>query len=130
MDHPLSKYARIIKADDSGAPLYWGRADVDGAPYRGQPTLLKEEEYESRVSRVADVKNATLHLKDPTDNAKYLSILDKACAGWYQILYRDLWRVEGDNYHHVYIEWTEYHMEDVKSGFTKLAGTPYGQQDG
>lgn len=95
--------------------LHWGRASSDGLPFRGNSApLLRDDEYEDRVVRVADAKNGTFFTGDPEQNLRYLLILDRVANGWYQILHIDRWRDTNSNNHFVYVEWLEFFMEDGK----------------
>ena len=101
--------------------LFWNRADVDGLPFRGQMApILREEEYEERVVRVADPKNGTYYTGDPEQNADYLKVMDGISNGWYHLIFVDRWRESEDKHHYIYIEWVEYYLEDGKP-------TPYQQ---
>lgn len=101
--------------------LFWNRADVDGLPFRGQMApILREEEYEERVVRVADPKNGTYYTGDPEQNAEYLKVMDGISNGWYHLIFVDRWREPEDKHHYIYIEWVEYYLEDGKP-------TPYQQ---
>ena len=59
MPNSLVKFANRLDGNGRGK-LFWGRAAVDGLPFRGQsaPTFT-EEEYDERVTRVADPDNGT-----------------------------------------------------------------------
>lgn len=70
-------------------PLYWGRADVDGAPYAGRPPLLSEEEAETRLVTSYHVQSATLDSSDPEDEKKLTDIVKRCCNGWYRMLQFD-----------------------------------------
>ncbi len=91
-------------------PLSWARLEEDGLPYRGEsPGLLREEEYEKLVAKSSYVKNKLFDTSNPESNAEYLAIMTKAAAGWFKIIYRDIWREE--HVHYVYLEWVEHYME-------------------
>lgn len=95
--------------------LFWERADVDGLPFRGhQPPLLRTDEYEDRIVRVADPKNGTFYTGDPDQNTAYLKVMDGVANSWYQLVYVNRWRKRNDVHHYVYVEWLEYFLEDGK----------------
>lgn len=103
----LVKFSNRLQSN--GKPLHWGRADLDGLPYRGDPLLVKEEEYEDRVVRVGDPHNGFFDVSIPEENKRYLAIMDGAVNGWFQIICLE--RFVGNSNRH-YIEWIEYYMED------------------
>jgi hypothetical protein len=114
MSNSLIKFANQKDGNGRGQ-LFWDRADLDGLPFRGQRApLLRAEEYEDRVVRVADPKNATFYTGDPQQNAEYLKVIDGIANSWFQLVYVDRWREPNDKYHHIYIEWLEYFLEDGK----------------
>jgi len=118
MSNSLIKFTNQKDGNGRGQ-LFWSRADVDGLPFRGAtPPLLRSEEYEERVVRVADPKNATFYTGDTAQNAAYLKVMDGIANAWYQLVFVERWREDGDKHHHVYIEWLEYYLEDGKA-------TPY-----
>jgi hypothetical protein len=102
--------------DSSGKDVHFHRVERDGLPFRGKPPMLKEHEYEDRLHQVADAKNGTFYTGEPSENAAYLDVLDKAANKWFRILFIDRWRNDGDKYHHVYVEWLENYLEDRKPG--------------
>lgn len=100
--------------------VFWNRAEQDGLPFRGlQPNFLREEEYDERVIRVADPKNATFNTGDPQQNAAYLQVLDGLTNGWFQLLFIERWREAGEKHFWVYIEWVERFLEDGKAANTQ-----------
>lgn len=110
----LIKFANEKDGNGRG-PLHWGRVDIDGLPFRGaNPPLLREEEYEDRLVKVADPKNGTFYTGDAEQNKAYLRVLDGISNSWYQLIHIDRWRNDGDNYHYVYVEWVEFFLEDGK----------------
>jgi len=93
--------------------LYWNRVGVDGLPFRGQsPPMLREEEFEDRVVRVADPKNGTFYTGDPQQNEAYMKVMDGITNGWYHMIFVERWRQADDINHYVYLEWVEYFLED------------------
>jgi len=93
--------------------LFWGRADVDGLPFRGkQAPSFRSEEYEERVVRVADPKNSTFYTGDEKENADYLKVMDGVANGWFHLVFIERWREDGDKKHYIYMEWVEYFLED------------------
>jgi hypothetical protein len=108
----LIKFANRTDGNGRGK-AYWGRAEADGLPFRGQqPPLYTDDEFEDRLVRVADPKNGTFQTSDPEQNKLYLGGLDGIANGWYQLIFIERWREPGDKRHTVYVEWLEYFMED------------------
>ena len=114
MSNSLVKFTSRKDGNGRGQ-LFWERADIDGLPFRGQQApLLRGDEFEDRVVRVADPKNGTFYTGDPEQNAVYLKVMDGVANSWYQLVYVTRWRDKGDKFHYVYIEWLEYFLEDGK----------------
>lgn len=99
----------------ANADVYFNRVSLDGVPFRGEAPLLKNSEADDRLVQVADAKNGTFYTGDPVANASYLEIMDRIANSWYQLIFVERWRNDGDNYHHVYIEWLERYMQDTKA---------------
>jgi hypothetical protein len=116
----LLKYVNNSSSNGNGrGSVYWGRADLDGIPFRGMaPPLLREEEFEDRLVRVQDFKNSTFYTGDPAQNKIYTEIMDSVSNGWFQLIHIDRWRKEGDNSPYIYLEWTEPFLEDGKAPLT------------
>jgi len=129
MPNNLIKF--INRTDGNGrGNLYWGRADVDGLPFRGpEAPLLREEEFDDRLVRVADPKNGTFYTGDEEQNKKYLEVMDGAANGWFHVMFVDRWREEDDKYHHVYLEWLEYFLEDGQPTKAITLGANYGHSN-
>lgn len=110
MSSSLVKFARQNQAGN-GQPLNWGRADVDGLPYRGVPTPMRDEEFDDRVVRVADYKNDFFDVKIEEQNKRFLEVMDRCANGWYELKFIERFHL-GTNAH--YLEWVEYYLEDGK----------------
>jgi len=111
MSFSLVKYKNSSQNPDD---FHFGRADVDGFPFRGLPPLVKEEEVEDRMVRMAEAKNGTFYTGDPEQNQRYLEVLDRIANGWYTTVFTDRWRNEGDNFHYIYLEWLVNYFQDAK----------------
>ena len=123
MTNSLVKFTNRKDGNGRGE-LFWGREGVDGLPFRGQAApSYREEEFEERIVRVADPKNGTFYTGDEEQNKAYLKIMDGITNGWFQMIFIDRWRDEGDTNHRIYMEWVEYFLEDG-------TGTPYQQPTG
>lgn len=109
MSGSLIKYADRLK-DDDGKRLFWGRAEDEGAPFRGPAApVLTEGEFEQRTHQVVDVKNGFFDVRDKSQNKQFLGILDAAANGWFRVLYIERF-VKGTSEH--YVEWAEFYRED------------------
>lgn len=104
----LIKYAKSPKPD-----VYWGRAELDGLPFRGKEIpKLKEEEFTDRTIRTFDARNGTFNTADKAQNEQYLEVLDKAANGWWTIVYNERWRdKDNPNEMWVYVEWLEGYIQ-------------------
>lgn len=110
MSRSFVKYLNT-PGNERGA-LHWGRAGVDGAPFRGpRSPLLKESEYEAYAERVYDAKVDTFDMSDKAQKLRYQEILDRSANRWYRVLACDRQFVESKNTWMVYLEWVEPHME-------------------
>lgn len=118
MGSSLIRYAASQRTSGD-QQLFWGRIHQDGLPFRGHGApMLTEDEFETRVNRVADAKNGFFDTHNPAENAKFLQICEAACNGWYRIVYLErFWRKTTKHY----VEWVEYYLEDGNP-------TPYSQQ--
>jgi hypothetical protein len=112
--HSILRFAGRSK-DDNGTPLHWGRAGVDGLPFRGEIPQYTAEEYEEVVRRVGDPKNGTFDTGDPIQNRAYMEAYAKCIHGWATSGYVHRWIPEGKTSIHIYFEWVEWYMEDGKS---------------
>jgi len=114
MSNSLVKFTDRKDGNGRGQ-LFWGRADLDGLPYRGfTAPSFRQDEFESRIVKVADPKNGTFYTGDPEQNAEYLKVMDGVANGWYHLMFIDRWREEDDKKHYIYVEWVEYFLEDGK----------------
>jgi hypothetical protein len=105
----------VEQKDHAGQQLHWGRADEDGAPFRGERLMLTEDEYDSRVVRIKEAHNDTFNTADPASNRRYLRLLSKAAHGIVQILdIKKRRKRKGKNAVKpiVYVEWLEFYMQD------------------
>lgn len=75
--------------------------------------MLREEEYEQKVTKVGDPKVEILDMSDKDQKAKYQEILSKVVNGWAQVLHIDR-QADKDKPGgwFVYIEYVLYFMED------------------
>lgn len=129
----LIKFMNQVDGGERGR-LHWNRADVDGAPYRGHfPITGTAEELEQRLTRVSDSHNRIFDTSDPRENKEYMAVMDKITNGWAQCLHRHhehlVEKIKGTDgivrtrlRVIIYVEWSEYYMEDGKPN---LAQRPY-----
>jgi hypothetical protein len=114
MSNSLVKFTSRKDGNGRGE-LFWGRADIDGLPFRGHnPPSMRQDEFEERVVRVADPKNGTFYTGDDEENAAFLKVMDGITNSWYHMIFIERWREEGDKHHYVYVEWVEFFLEDGK----------------
>lgn len=112
MSHSLVKFTTQTNGNGRGK-LYWGRADIDGLPFRGAgPPLLTQDEFDQRVVRVADPQNGTFRSWVEKENKAYLEVCDKILNGWARCVFVDRWRDKQHDRHVIYIEWACYYLED------------------
>src|SRR5688572_24883504 len=100
MPSSLMKYFDV--GERNGQKLHWGRADLDGAPFRGPlPPYLQGEEFEERVVRVADARAEYFDLNVPEQKKAFLQVLDGTANGWFQLVFIQRF-VRSDTH---YVEW-------------------------
>lgn len=120
MPSSLVKFANKVKSGDQN--VFWGRVHRDGLPFRGpHAPMMGEDEYESKVVRVADYRNAFFNIFDPESNKLYLEVMECCFNRWFQLTHLERFWVDPDGRrtHYHYVEWTEYYLEDGSR-------TPYG----
>ena len=92
-----------------GEPLYWGRADVDGAPFLGEPPAYREDEYNLRVTAKYYFMNAWFDTADAADNARYCQVMTMCLNG----ACRCIRAVPVPGTTKVYVEWAARYMVDT-----------------
>lgn len=120
MPSSLVKFSHKVKSGDKS--VYWGRVHRDGLPYRGtHAPMMGEEEFEAKVIRVADYRNAFFNIFEPESNKQYLEVMECCFNRWFELVHLERFWTDPDgrrtNYH--YLEWAEYYLEDGTR-------TPYG----
>jgi hypothetical protein len=104
---------------DARGRLYWKRAAMDGAPFRGpSPPMLKEEEFEELAERVWDSKFGMFNTNQPDQLVMGRTlqwVIDASLSGWVQILHRShQWGEDeqtGQPVMFQYVEWAEPYQE-------------------
>lgn len=110
------KQQKTLQGDPRGS-IWWHRAGVDGAPFRGKSLpLLKEHEYEDKVERVWDCHYGIFDTTKPAqtiDGRTLQWVMDAAMSGWVKIIYRDHRWVETEEGAAMlqYVEWSEPYQE-------------------
>ena len=113
----------MLKYMNERTDLMWGRAKIDGAPFRGAaPPLLKEGEADTRLETVFDTYAETFDLSDPEQKARYLKVTGMVVNGWATLLKREFVTLKTTTTEggisretarqQVYIEWTLPFKED------------------
>ena len=118
---------------ENGQPLHWHRAGEDGAPFRGQPQMMREEEYEQRAVRVGDpkVKIFTISPDHAEEVAEYQDVLTKVVnGGWGQILHVDRQYNAEKGHWMVYLEWVQWYMQDGHPSAAQEQNTQAGSTNG
>lgn len=111
-------------------PLHWNRARQDGMPFRGQPALLRDEEYDEFTEQVKDFDAGLFHMDSPEELAKMRGVLDKVCNGWYKVVdYDKQWvdRPEGKKTVCIYLLWyVPYRQLDEQKAMSVLGAHTLG----
>src|SRR5687767_5409072 len=85
---PASITKFFEQRSSNGQNLYWGRAAIDGLPYRGHfPPNFTQEEFEDRTIKVKDPHVEEFDISVPAKKTAYLNVLDGAANGWFEIIY-------------------------------------------
>jgi len=120
----LVKFADRRTSRD-GRRLFWDRVGVDDLPFRGhRPPLYRDDEWDERVVRVADARNAFFDVDDPESNRQYLDVLECCFNGWFRLVYLERFcrDASGRRTNRHYVEWVEYYLEDG----SRTPYAPYG----
>ncbi len=113
-------YSSFAKRTDHPAlqGTLWGRADEDGAPYRGSAVpLLRGDDAEQLLERVTDLFYGTFNTSDPTQkhfNHTLAEVLYGYGNGWYNIKsWREQWHTppDGPPVMYVFVVWDIPYME-------------------
>lgn len=117
--------AKRDKAEN--AQLHWHRAELDGAPFRGDSIpLLKNDEFEELAQKVHDAKIGIFDTSDETHKQcgrTYNEVLDGVASGWFKLLTERKYKWSRRNKKLtmlVYVEWSEPTMQ-LPSSVTKHA---------
>ena len=81
---PIAKYRGLTQ--QGAESLGWYRADIDGAPFRGQAPMMAEAELEQNIVKVADVHVRVFDMGLKKDRKDYATILDRVANNWYAIV--------------------------------------------
>lgn len=111
----LVKFANRVTSN--GKKLWWGRADIDGLPFRGQyAPMMPEQEYQERVVRIADFRNGFFDVTNLEENKSYCDVMECCANGWFQLRHQIFF---WNNTTKHYVEWMEYYLEDgTRTPFT------------
>lgn len=89
MGNSLLRFVKDEQPNGRGR-LHWGRAGVDGAPFRGnQVPMGTEEELEEKLVKTLDANNRVFDLADPASNKAYVDLLTMIANGRAQLLHRE-----------------------------------------
>ena len=93
--------------------LHWGRADIDGAPFRGPvPPMLHGDEATERLARVPDAHFEEFDLSDAAQKKAYLDVIERFATGWAQCTFIERRYDEKTRSYKVAVEWMQYYMQD------------------
>lgn len=108
---------------DPRGPLFWGRAKIDGAPFRGtQPPLLRDEEFRKLAERVYDAGVKVFRLWEPDELEEYTLIVDRIINNYYRPIRREYLPVPEKNSFAVLLEWGAPRMEIDPHRLHSIAG--------
>ncbi len=100
--------------ENSGQPLFWGRSQEDGIPFRGASPPLYNAQEASRFLEVETDAHIRVFDIEDTDERKSLErVLDAAANRWFRVTYFE--RVSDKDGHIRFVcAWLEYFMTDAK----------------
>lgn len=84
----FGKY-RDNSSEHDGDDVHWGRVELDGVPFRGRPSLLHAEEYETHAVYVADVYVKRFNCLNEDELEEYRKVMDLVANGRATILAED-----------------------------------------
>ena len=123
MSDPLVKISNRA-ADEDGLQTYWGRAYLDGMPYRGKKDpLLTDAEFEEKTVVRRKVRNGFFNLRDEAETQNYLNVLDGVANNWYVLWVKQVDVDFKTGTARAYLEWVENFRQDgspVPSGNTEV----------
>jgi hypothetical protein len=83
----------IKYADDPGVregngrgPLHFGRTHIDGLPFRGQPAMLKNDEFDELTEIVYDADVDVFEVTDPEQKKRLQAVTDNVANGVFRVL--------------------------------------------
>lgn len=100
-----------------GRNLYWGRSDLDGAPFRGNAVpLLRNDDAEAFLERTYDTFCGTFNTSTPEQELHgqtLAKILEGESNSWYQIRsWSERWHeTPAGPVMYIFVVWTIPHME-------------------
>jgi hypothetical protein len=97
-------------------PVYFGRFGRDGVPYRGQPQLFKEDEYDEKTQMVRDSHSKVFDITDPVQNEQHEVVLNKIANGLAELYRYDQQMVpqpDGNIKVFVFVVWMEPFREPI-----------------
>lgn len=106
---PSAIYRDEIQTED-GRPQHWGRVDLDGVPFVGEPPLCREDEYAARTALVGHYKSQFFEANDPEQRKQFSAVMERCYNNLYHLQCVERF-VNGSNQH--YVEWVEQRMQMV-----------------
>jgi len=106
----MSIFRYFERKENGKGALWWGRAEQDGAPFRGDVLpVLTEDEYDKYVKKGYDVQ--TIHVRsDQNEELRQLTeILTAAANDLYRVMHMETAFHEG--VFHILVVYTEQYME-------------------
>ena len=120
----LLKYSQAQdekKRRNGSDKLHFGRAVIDGMPFKGPPVPLREDEIDALTVESFDVELDMFDLAIPEQKAKATEVMDKICNGLYRkIAYAQQWaEVNGRPTMMLFICWAQpyKHLDNSKTSW-------------
>lgn len=86
-----------VQQGNGRGPLHFGRTHLDGLPFRGNPGMLKDAEYDEYTETVYDADVDVFEVTDPAQKKKLRMITDNVANGVFRILRFDHhWYTKGN----------------------------------
>lgn len=111
MYEPQQASPLLLYADQTSG-LHFGRVDLDGAPYKGAISHLRDEEFERKTAHVSQAHIRMFDLENPEDVAAYEDVLSKIMNGLYVCHYHKP-MPEHEKGPRAYVEWADVTVQQL-----------------
>lgn len=75
-----------VKEGNGRGPLHFSRAHIDGLPFRGQPVMLRDEEFDEYTEIVYDANVDVFEVTDKDQKQRLQKVMDNIANGVFRVL--------------------------------------------